>query len=104
MSIRPDHIPIDPCQSRQQGAWAADRGRLGGHPNSRQDWSEVDPDAGRALTSAEFARLSDPFALLVLKRDKFPKTLQDLLGILDADPAGLPAQRVFIVSEWGQFD
>ena len=77
-------------------------GPPGGPPELKARLVGVDPDAGRALTSGEFARLADPFALLVLKRDKFPKTLRELIDILDADPAGLPAQRVFIVSEWGQ--
>jgi hypothetical protein len=93
--------PLPESESATAG-FGAGSGAPGGPPELKARLVGVDPDAGRALTPAEFARLSDPFALLVLKRNKFPKTLQELLGILDADPAGLPAQRVFLVSEWGQ--
>jgi hypothetical protein len=62
----------------------------------------VDQRSGRDLKPEELARLSDPMAELVLKRGRFPTTLQELLRDLDAPPAAIPVQTVFIVSEWGQ--
>ena len=62
----------------------------------------VDQPSGRDLTPEELSRLSDPMAELVLKRGTFPTNLQELVHVLDAPPAAIPVQTVFIVSEWGQ--
>jgi hypothetical protein len=62
--------------------------------------------APRVMTDSETAGLlRDPFAELLLKRGDFPLTLRNLLAALDAlnaDPAGLPKQRSFLVADGGQ--
>ena len=51
--------------------------------------------------------LCDPFAELLLKRGDFPLTARNLLSALDALNSdaniGLPAQKVFLVADGGQF-
>ena len=60
----------------------------------------------REMTDAEIAsELNDPLALLVLRRNVFPPTLDDLLNALDSQnvtPAGVPTQSVFLVGEGSQ--
>jgi hypothetical protein len=76
-----------------------------GQPGLKARLVGIDPPSGRDLTIDELARLSDPLALLLLKRGTFPTTLQELLNALNAfnnDTAGLPLQSVFMISEWGQ--
>jgi len=51
------------------------------------------------------ARLRDPFAELLLGRNRFPLSLTALLAALDSvatEPAGLPEQRCFLVADGGQ--
>lgn len=65
----------------------------------------IDP-ARREMTDAEIAaELNDPLALLVLRKEVFPSSLDDLLKTLDAQngiPGGLPTQTVFLVGEGSQ--
>jgi hypothetical protein len=76
-----------------------------GPPSLKARLVGVDPVSGRDMTADELDRLSDPLALLILKRGIYPRTLQELLNQLDTfnnDSTGLPLQNVFIISEWGQ--
>lgn len=60
----------------------------------------------RPIEDAEAATLlGDPFAELLLKRGRFPPSLDELLAALDDvadDPAGLPEQQCFLVADGGQ--
>ena len=60
----------------------------------------------REMTDAEVAaELNDPLALLVLRRNVFPATLDNLLSTLDSlngTPGALPTQSVFLVGEGSQ--
>src|SRR5262245_11132086 len=65
----------------------------------------VDAPPAAPMTAAAIESLKDPFAELLLKRQQFPLTLRDLLSQLDqhnADPAGLPTQRSFVVADGGK--
>ena len=76
-----------------------------GKPELRARVLGLDGPAGRAMVPGELERLRDPLAELLLKRQTFPSTLQELLTFLNAfnqDADGLPVQQSFIVSEWGQ--
>ncbi len=60
----------------------------------------------RKLSAEEVGTtLHDPFARLVLGRDRSPRTATALLGVLaeaDGETGGLPRQRVFLVADGGQ--
>jgi hypothetical protein len=62
----------------------------------------------RPMEDTEAATLlGDPFAELLLKRGRFPLSLEELLAALDAvadDPAGLPEQQCFLAADGGQID
>jgi hypothetical protein len=61
--------------------------------------------APRKLTDDDVQSLHDPFARLVLRRGRSPRTLNELLRALsdaDGEADGLPGQRVFLVADGGQ--
>lgn len=63
-------------------------------------------DGRRVMTDEEVTSLlNDPFATLVLRHSRFPRTLHELLSALDEhneSPDGLPEQETYLVSEGGQ--
>lgn len=61
------------------------------------------PDQPRVMTDDEVAELlNDPFAVGVLRRGKFPSTLDELLSGLDAGAPAVDRQESYFVSEGGQ--
>jgi hypothetical protein len=57
------------------------------------------------MRDEERALLGDPFFVLVLGRDRYPRTAAELLAVLDegnGTAEGLPEQMVFVVAEAGQ--
>jgi hypothetical protein len=82
-----------------EAAGAVDRARINQHIVGK-------PDGKGVMTDEEVARLlNDPYAKLVLRQGRFPKTLGELLDALDHagdSPDAVPQQSTFLISEGGQ--